>query len=213
MIRLLLVGCVAALCFAQVDAKLSLGRDACRQVTVPGAEWTPANRDADPTVGYQLREELAFRTPTGGTELYFAAVTSPRYLDLFGPYSRQEFAIGIHDSAPPREIKTEDWSGARPLTRVVTRAAGNQEIGENDNHDLSYGGRQFAKSGEHLALADASDDDRWLAVFSYDGKQGVDVPGTIGGGFRSRHPDRGTLLCRCLQRCNGRQGNCTQRAF
>jgi hypothetical protein len=196
-LRVLLLACLTGLissaCSAQVDAKVSLGGSACRQVTVPVAQWTPANRDADPAIGYQVREELAFRVPSSGSELYFAAVTAAGYVHALGPYSREKFAIGIHNSAPAREIKPEDWSVAKPLTRSDTQVLWEGIIGADDNRSATYLGKQFAKSGEHLALAIASANDRWLAVFSYDGKQGVSTPGSPGVPGRSKDPDHGVL--------------------
>lgn len=184
---------ISGACFAQVEAKVSVGDDACRQVSVPAARWTPANRDADPALGYEVREELAFRAPSGGSELYFAAVTAPGDVHALGPYSREKFAIGIHDSAPPREIKAEDWSGATPLARFTTQVLWDGVIGADDNKNATYLQKQFAKSGEHLELAVVSAGDRWLAVFSYDGKQGVSSPGFPGFPGRSKHPDHGVL--------------------
>lgn len=69
-------------------------------------------------------------------------------------------------------------------------------VEENDTKNVSYMGKEFLKSGEHLSFAILSATRRWIAVFSYDGKQ---LPpdqvyaSTIGIPGVSKHPRQGKL--------------------
>lgn len=196
--------CFEGACSSQVRLNVTLGANECRHIEVPGE--TLSTWSADPATAKQNPLNLSFQTDdmtglefrvSGGkiSELYFAAQPSPGQAAVFGPYSKEKYALNIHNSEPVRPIKPEDWARAGPLVRGNVRAAGDAEIGDDDKHDLSYAGKRCAKSGEHLSLATASASDRLIAVFSYDGQQHPEQasPGVPGVPGRTKHPMQGEL--------------------
>jgi hypothetical protein len=186
---------------AEIRLTVGLGGDGCRHVQVPGRAWsvdpTTAGKDsADRSFQTDDLSALEFRSPSAPpSQLYFAAKTSGGLDEVFGPYSKEKYAVEFHTAAPIQSVKREDWGGARPLLRSDTRIAGDAEIGSEDNHDLSYAAKRLVQSGEHLALATGSTNERWIAVFSYDGQQRFVPPqersGIIGIPGRTKHPTSG----------------------
>jgi hypothetical protein len=183
---------------------VTLGANDCRHIEVPGE--TLSTWSADPATMQQGSNNLPFqndditglefRVPDGKpSDLYFAAKLSNGLDDRLGSYSKEKYELNIHNVEAVRPIKPEQWAPARLLVRGNVRAAGDAEIGEDDKHDLSYAGKKFAKSGEHLSLATASASDRTIAVFSYDGQQHPELaqPGVPGIPGQTKHPMHGEL--------------------
>jgi hypothetical protein len=218
-IAVMTVAVFGANCSAQVKLGATVGADRCRHIDVPGkalSTWSadPATTDRNSSDRSFQTDDitgLEFRMPVSKTsELYFAAKPSGGLDDLLGPYSKEKYALTIHGAGLLRGIKQEDWAPARPLVRGNVRIAGDGEIGEKDNHDLPYAGKVFTRSGEHLSLATGSADDRWIAVFSYDGKQRVLSDQERGGGVPgipgpTKHPRQGQLYADIYNVATGRK--------
>jgi hypothetical protein len=136
-----------------------------------------------------------FRAPVGNpSELCFAAI--PMDTTVLGPYSKEKYALSIHGAGPVREIREQEWTATQPLDRFKEYSQLDYHLQDDDNKNVLYKGKDFLKSGEHLSAGILSQNDRWIAVFSYDGKQLPPEqvhPGTIRVPGVSKHPRQGEL--------------------
>jgi hypothetical protein len=204
-----LFGCESS---AQVKVSVSLGADGCRRVDVPGTPpwlWSfePAiakltNLAFQPDIFYGPE----FRAPIGRpSELYFAAIPTLGQGKDARLYSKEKYAVSLRNSRSVRRIGAQEWRSAEPLAHFREYSQPDFHNQDDDSKNVFYKGKEFFKSGEHSSLAILSADDRWIAVFSYDGKQlppEQTHPGTIGipGVTKS---ETGRALFRYPRRCNG----------
>ena len=198
---------LAGLLAAQVKVEAGLGVSDCRQVDVPGTPpflWSVdpaiANKDSL-NVAFQADEFNGpeFRTLRGNPpELYFAAVPRPGLVKRIGPYSKEKYAFSVRGAGPVREIGEQEWSAAQPLAHVREQFQPDYQIQDDDNKNVLYKGKEFLKSGKHLSGGIVSQNRRWIAVFSYDGKQLFVPPeqrgvASIGIPAARKHPRQGEL--------------------
>ena len=196
--------CFGCACSAQVKAVVGLGSESCRRVDVPGTP--PFLWSVDPTTVAPGSLNLvfqaddlrgpAFRVPAEPSVLYFAAVPGPGLTNRIGPFSKEKYAVGVHGSEPVRQIEGKEWRLGQPLAHFNAQVPP-YNIEDNDDQNVLYKGKEFVRSGEHLSISMVSANDRWIAVFSYDGKQ-VSVPperrgGSIGIPGMTKHPREGEL--------------------
>ena len=182
-----------------------LGSQNCREVDVPGTPpwlWSvdPATANADAlNLPFQADDFNGpeFRRPQSETaELYFAAIPRPGLAKLIGPFSKEKYAASIHGSGPVRNVGKREWYLADPIVHAKSVSQPDFHVEDDDDKNVAYQGKEFPKSGEHLTFAIVSGHERWIAVFSYDGKQ---LPpeqrsaGVIGIPGRSKHPRQGEL--------------------
>jgi len=199
-----LFGCSSS---AQVTVNVSLGAERCRQVDVPGTP--PFLWSIDPATATKDSLTLAFQPdylngpefrslPSDPSELYFAAVPRSGLAKRVGPYSKEKYAVSIHGIGPVRTVNKHEWILAEPLAHFKRFSQPDFNVEDDDNKNVSYEGKEFLKSGEHLTFAIVSANDRWLAVFSYDGTQ-LFVPsgergiGNLAVSARTKHPKKGIL--------------------
>jgi hypothetical protein len=190
-------------CSAQVKLAVTAGAGACLQVEVPAQEWS-----ADPTTGSKNTANVAFQTnaltglefrsvPGENKPILFAALPMSNR-DVVGPYSKEKYTFGLNPATPIRDASQEEWTSAQTLNHFKRRVAYEGIIGDDDNKNLVYKGKQYSKSGEHLTLAITSSEDRWVAVFSYDGEQRYISPqqrgqGNLAVSAPTKHPKDGKL--------------------
>jgi hypothetical protein len=193
----------SGVCSAQVKLHAELGAQDCREVNVPGAP--PFFWSVDPATAnkYSLDRALQpdylmgpeFRAAMDNpSELYFAAI--PMDKASLGPYSNEKYAISVPGDGAVRPIDKHHWYLAQPLRHSMLEAQSDYHTQDDDNKNVVYNGTEFPKSGEHLSAAIVSLAARWIAVFSYDGKQltkDQTFPGTIGIPGRTKHPRQGEL--------------------
>ena len=199
-----LVVCFGCACSAQVKAVVGLGSENCRQVDVPGTP--PFFWSVDPATATLGSLNLAFepddlrgpefRNPADPSVLYFAAVPGPGLTARIGPFSKEKYAVDVHGARPVRKIEGKEWRLGQPLAHFNARVPP-YNIEDNDDQNVRYKGKEFARSGEHLSISMVSANDRWIVVFSYNGKQ-VSVPperqaASIGIPAMTKHPREGEL--------------------
>lgn len=96
-------------------------------------------------------------------------------LELRGTFTLALLVLGLSGCIPPRQIDVKVNLGAELCRQVdipgnsVSRP--DWQIPDDDNIDIAYKGKEFRKSGEHVLEGMVSAKDRWIAIFSYDGKQ------------------------------------------
>ncbi len=189
-----------------MDVKASLGAEFCRQVNIPGDPplfWSvdpSANNPDNAAFDTDDLKSPEFREPVGhSAELYFAAV--PGNTRKLGPYSKEKYAVSIPGSSAVHEIGRSEWFQAQPLTHLTlfNSSPSDGRIPEDDDKNISYKGKEFRKLGQHVLVGIVSANDRWIAVFSYDGKQAYVPPELrhmpsvpLGGGI-NKHPSQGEL--------------------
>jgi hypothetical protein len=206
----------------QIDVKASLGAELCRQVDIPDWSIDPSAKNPNNT-SFETDDLKGpeFRAPAGHSgELYFAAV--PREPWDMGPYSKEKYAVSISGSSSVHEIGRSEWFQAQPLTHFNSDSRPDWQIPDDDNIDISYKGKEFRKSGEHVLEGMVSANDRWIAVFSYDGQQTYLSPEqkkqqgygcTPLGGCITKHPSQGELYVDIYDVGTGRKVIALQGAF
>ena len=198
-----------------------MGAELCREVNIP-KDWTvdpSAKNPENAAFGTDDLKSPEFREPAGHSpELYFAAI--PDNTRNLGPYSKEKYAVGIPGSSPVREIGRSEWFQAQPLTHVNSASSPDWQIpDDNDNVDISYQGKEFRKSGEHILDGMVSANNHWIAVFSYDGTQTYlppeqrhqPAPPLLGG--VTKHPSQGELHVAIYEVRTGRKVIALQGSF
>ena len=167
----------------------------------PITMWTPDLASADPfyrRMHFQTNDltDLKFRERRKSPELYLAATTKGSDRRKTGVlYSKEKYAFQIHSAAPLRNVTRGDWNRARPITSARNDLLWEGIIGAADDKNVTYQNRTFLKVGKHLSAAVLSSNNRWIAVFSYNGEQHPERerPGDLTAPGITKHPTEGVL--------------------
>ena len=173
---------VLALQYAAQRTPTSTGDSGSLAVVRFPQPWTKANTSGSRTVlalpaDYEIRKLVSGSTP----ERLFA-VRSPD-----GSYSQNIYAVSLDGQLVVRPATTQEWDRGDPIQKQQRHILSKSDVNP-PQVAVSFGGKQFVKSGKAWGVAVLSPNDDWLALFSHTSE---DAPkrsffSFIGGGEPSK---------------------------